>query len=92
MYPVRFPGWKLAARAGIPVSITVRVRHDPEAGVFVASSNDLPGLNVEGETLDAIRDEVRGALEVLLELEFHGRVPAQAFPRLQFEDNALCVG
>jgi hypothetical protein len=47
MYPVGFPGWKIAARFGAPILIPVRVLHDKEAGVYVITSEKLRGLIVE---------------------------------------------
>ena len=47
MYRLGFPGWKLAARMGIPLLIKLDVVHDREAAVFVATSRDLKGLVVE---------------------------------------------
>lgn len=48
--------------------ISVRVRFDAEAGVWVATSEDIDGLAVEGANLDALYHNVRAAVPVLVEL------------------------
>jgi hypothetical protein len=49
-------------------SLTIDARFDPEAGVWLATSADLPGLVVEADTWPAMIDEVRLAVPDLLEL------------------------
>ena len=46
----------------------IDARFDPEAGVWLATSADLPGLVVEADTWPAMIDEVRLAIPDLLEL------------------------
>lgn len=89
MYRVGFPGWKLAVRFGVPVVLRIDVFYDDESKSFWAKSPDLDGLVVSGQTLDELRNEVRGAAESLLELEMHGRAVAQ--PEYRFRDQALCA-
>ncbi|WP_112716551.1 DUF1902 domain-containing protein [Hyphomicrobiales bacterium] len=50
------------------VSIFVRADWDDEAGVWVATSNDIDGLAVEAETLEALSPRVLAAISDLLEL------------------------
>lgn len=69
MYRVGLPGWKVAARMGVPVRLRVNITQDLEANVYVAESPDLDGLIVEGHTLDDIKREALAAASVLLELE-----------------------
>ncbi|MFN3375253.1 MAG: type II toxin-antitoxin system HicB family antitoxin [Burkholderiaceae bacterium] len=69
MYRVGLPGWKLAAKLGVPVRLRVNIRQDLEANVYVAESPDLDGLIVEGHTLDDIKDEALSAARILIELE-----------------------
>jgi hypothetical protein len=66
-YPVGFPFWKLVARSGIPVMITIEVRKDEEAGVYIAM-NPLIGLAVEADTLDALEIEVDSAIPELMSI------------------------
>jgi hypothetical protein len=40
-------------------SITIDARWDPEASVWIATSNDVPGLVVEADTWSAMIGEVR---------------------------------
>jgi Domain of unknown function (DUF1902) len=49
-------------------SLTIDARFDPEAGVWLATSADLPGLIVEADTWPAMIDEVRLVIPDLLEL------------------------
>ena len=47
--------------------ILVKAAFDPDAGVWFVESSDLPGLNLESETLDGLRVRLRGAVTDLLE-------------------------
>jgi Domain of unknown function (DUF1902) len=53
-------------------SITIDARWDPEASVWIATSNDVPGLVVEADTWPAMIEEVRLVLPDLLELSGEG--------------------
>jgi len=88
MYRVGYPGWKVLARYGFAVKVRVEIARDDEAGVFLASSPDLRGLHVEGETLDELHREIRSALLALVELQVDGRAP-EIIPQLEFRDAAL---
>jgi predicted RNase H-like HicB family nuclease len=74
-YPVGRLGWKLAARAGLPLRVGVVVQRDEEAGVYCAHSPNLPGLHVEGETLDELVKEINGAVAVLIALSADAQTP-----------------
>jgi hypothetical protein len=50
------------------LTIIVRAERDDEAGVWVATSEDIDGLAVESETFEALHDKVVAALQDLLEL------------------------
>jgi Domain of unknown function (DUF1902) len=67
MYRVGFPGWKLAARLGVPLLVKIDVIRDAEAAVFIATSADLAGLVVEASDLDQLMPEVYGCVAMLLE-------------------------
>jgi predicted RNase H-like HicB family nuclease len=71
-YRVGMPFWRSLAKAGLPLSVRVRVHHDTEAGCYWADSPDLDGLVVEGATLDALTAEVESAASMLLELQLDG--------------------
>jgi predicted RNase H-like HicB family nuclease len=45
----------------------VQADWDPEAGVWVATSEDVPGLATESETLEALTEKLRGLIPELLE-------------------------
>jgi len=49
-------------------SITINARWDAEASVWLATSNDVPGLVAEADTWPAMIEEVRLVLPDLLEL------------------------
>jgi hypothetical protein len=49
-------------------SIMIDARWDPEANVWIATSNDVPGLVVEADTWPGMIEEVRLVLPDLLEL------------------------
>jgi hypothetical protein len=66
MYRVGFPGWKIAARFGSSLLVKIDVLRDDEAGVFVATSRDLPGLVVEAKDMDQLFPEVYGCVDMLL--------------------------
>ena len=91
MYRVGFPLWKTAARCGFAVGLRVRVFHDDQAKVYFADSPDLDGLIVEAKTLDDLRNEVRGAAEVLLDLADDHGSRIKIMPELRFKDDALCA-
>ena len=49
-------------------SITVHATWDNDAGVWVATSSDIEGLAVEGETIELLEAKVYAAISDLLEL------------------------
>ena len=53
-------------------SITIDARWGAEASVWIATSNDVPGLVVEADTWPAMIEEVRLVLPDLLELSGEG--------------------
>ena len=53
-------------------SITIDARWDAEASVWIATSNEVPGLVVEADTWPAMIEEVRLVLPDLLELSGEG--------------------
>ena len=48
---------------------TVQFTWDPEAAVWFATSEDIPGLVLESGSLDALMERVKIAVPDLLELE-----------------------
>lgn len=69
MYRIGFPGWKIAARLGVPLSLRVRIHFDPEVSSYWTSSPDLGSLIVTGQSLDELFKEVHLATPDLIELE-----------------------
>jgi len=45
----------------------IRVFHDPEAQVWVADSDELPGLATEADSLDALESKLHDLVPELLE-------------------------
>ena len=52
--------------------ITIQARWDGEAGVWIATSDDVSGLVVEADTWPTMIEEVRLVLPELLELSGQG--------------------
>lgn len=48
------------------VEYRIRYIYDDEAGVWVATSEDVPGLVLESESFDALVEKVRRAVPELL--------------------------
>lgn len=90
-YRVGLPGWKLAARLGIPLKFVVQVHEDEETHSFWASSDHLDGLVVSGNSLAELRREVMLATESLLDLALHTRHRPPAKAELRFGDDTLCA-
>lgn len=51
-----------------PSALTVRAEWDPTAGVWVAESDDVPGLVTEADTLERLVERLRVLVPELLEL------------------------
>ncbi len=73
MYRIGYPFWKFIARCGVPLKLRIDVLRDKEAGVFVATSNDLRGLVAEAATMDELIIEVNAVLETLLTEHLHAQ-------------------
>jgi len=52
--------------------ITIDARWDGETSVWIATSDEVPGLVVEADTWPSMIEEVRLVLPDLLELSGHG--------------------
>lgn len=50
-----------------PTTYHVRADWDPEAGVWVATSDDVPGLATEAETIESLAKRLRAIIPELLE-------------------------
>lgn len=53
------------------IQYTVIVEWDDEASVYVATSDDVPGLVAEAPTLDEVREKVMALIPELLEDNAH---------------------
>jgi len=47
--------------------IVVKAARDSEAGVWYVETSDLPGLNLEADTLEGLLEQLPGAVTDLLE-------------------------
>ncbi len=56
----------------MPSIIVVKATFDDEAQVWFTESADLPGLRIEGDTLEQIQAQLPGAIQDLLEVEGGG--------------------
>ena len=63
--------------------LLIRLTWDPEACVWIAESNDVPGLVLESGSFDALIERVRFTVPELLEL--NGTVPAAVQLRMVSE-------
>ncbi len=57
-----------------PFTIIVRAQWDPEASVYVATSNDVPGLVAEAETLQKLQEKLEVLVPELLEMNDDGHL------------------
>ena len=87
-YKVGWPGWKMAARCGVPLLVRVHVHFDVESQSYWADSPDLDGLTVAGQDLDELHTEAVAAANELLDLAIHNP-KARAFTELRIRDEAL---
>ena len=65
------------------MELSVKFTWDPEARVWIAESDDVPGLVLESGSFDALVERVRFTVPELLEL--NGRTPASLQLRIVSE-------
>lgn len=70
-----WPGWRVLAGLGLPVSIRVEIAQDEETGMYCARSPDLAGLILEAATLDELVHEIQVAAAELLEARYGRNAP-----------------
>jgi len=68
-YRIGFIGWKIAARLGLPLGLTVRIARDEEAGVWLAQGVHYNNLMVEADNLDNLFKEIHNCAIDLIEIE-----------------------
>jgi len=89
-YRLGWPLGRIAARAGVPISIRINVIKDAEAGVYVGTSSDVQGLVVEAETLDQLMVESIDMIQSLLAIE-HERIPKHTVTRFRINSDLVCA-
>lgn len=67
-YPLKYPFSMLFARLGATLTIGINVFRDDEAGVYVATSKDVPGLVLEADSFNELTKEVEEAIPNLLKM------------------------
>lgn len=75
-YRVGFPGWKIAARIGIPLKVVVSIVFDPRTGYFTALSDDFnpqSGIAAEAKDWDDLVKEVNYEIEEAMDFIFKNR-------------------
>lgn len=60
----------MAKENAVP-AYTIRADWDPEADVWVAVSDEVPGLATEAATLEALTEKLRALIPELLEANLH---------------------
>ena len=55
----------------VTVSVTVNAVWDDDAAVWVATSDDVPGLAIESPTMDALVERLKTAIPELLDANGH---------------------
>lgn len=82
-YRVGFPGWKLAARLGVPLKVVVNVIFDSETCYFTALSDDFnpeAGIAAEAKTWDELVKEVESEIEEAMEFIFKSKHEDEVTP------------
>lgn len=82
-YRLGWPFGGIVAKFGVPVAIAVDVIRDHEAGVFVGTSSDVPGLVVEAATLEELLSEAQSLIPELL-ADGRDHMPRRSFARMRY--------
>jgi hypothetical protein len=72
-YRVGFPGWKFAAKLGLPLKVRAYVVYDDEAKCLVAECNDfLPvlGIVTEGASFEELNRKLQDCVAMAMEETF----------------------
>lgn len=84
-YRVGYPGWKIAARLGLPLKVKVEVTYDDETGYFTALSDDFNprfGIAAEGRTPRELLKEVKIEIDEAMEFIFKVKPEEEVKPYL----------
>ncbi|MEA5097274.1 MAG: DUF1902 domain-containing protein [Burkholderiaceae bacterium] len=76
MYPIEYPLWSILARFGRRLIVKIDVQHDEEAGVYIATSQNLNGLICEAATMDELKAETERVMRDLVAFCVRGQHPA----------------
>jgi len=78
----------------MPQVYSVQARWDSEGGVWVAESEDVPGLVAEAESPNALAKKLRVLVPELLELNGKleaGSAPVEFVVRYEYEESNVAV-
>jgi len=78
----------------MPITYSIQARWDSEAGVWVAESEDVPGLIAEAESPNALARKLRVLIPELLELNGvlgSGKEPVRFTVRYEHEESAVAT-
>ena len=85
-YRMGWPLGRMIARLGVPTLIRIDVIKDSEAGVFVGTSEDLNGLVVEADSLEALLQEAHDLIPCLLDVKTGSSSRSEIIPSLRYND------
>ena len=83
-YRLGWPFGSVVARMGIPTLVRIDVIRDNDVGVYVGTSEDLPGLVLEADTLDELMREAHDMIPSLLGAKNPDRVSREIIPSLRY--------
>ena len=89
-YPLRYPLSWLLARLGVTISIEINFIYDDEVQVFIATSQDVPGLVLEAENFNVLKREIEAAIPVLFSLNSQ-TAPAKTTTDVIFRDHITAL-
>ena len=89
-YPLRYPLSWLLARLGVTISIEINFIYDDEVQVFIATSQDVPGLVLEAENFNDLKREIEAAIPVLFSLNSQ-TAPAKTTTDVIFRDHITAL-
>lgn len=82
-YRIGAPGWRLAARLGIPLKVVISIIFDPTSGYFTALSDDFnpqAGIAAEAKTWDELQSEIKSEIEEAMEFMFSSKLRSSITP------------
>lgn len=72
---IDYPLWAIKARFGIKQTFKMRVMHDEDVGVYIATSEDMPGLICEADTKEELIAETERVFQDVMTYFIKGKKP-----------------